>query len=76
MKARKELEKDSGEKMSGEQIKKTDVIKLVQRLQAIDNKLCPETSMDVTEYNLIIEQIWDMISDDKKEQPKKRIRKR
>ena len=51
-------------------------IKLVQRLQEIDNKLCPETSMDVTEYNLIMEQIWGMISEDKKEQPKKRVRKR
>lgn len=62
--------------MSGEQIKKTDIIKLVQRLQEIDNKLCPETSMDVTEYNLIIEQIWGAINDEKKEQPKKRVRKR
>ena len=53
--------------MSGEQIKKTDVIKLVQRLQEIDNKLCPETSMDVTEYNLIIEQIWFMIGENNKQ---------
>lgn len=61
--------------MSGEQIKKTDVIKLVQRLQEIDNKLCPETSMDVTEYNLIIEQIWFMIGENNK-QSKPRVRSR
>ena len=62
--------------MTGEQIKKTDIIKLVTRLQEIDAKLCPETCMDVTEYNLIIEQLWDIINDDKKQESKKYVRKR
>jgi len=57
--------------MTGKEIKKTDVMKLVTRLFEIDSKLCPETAMDVVEYNVIIEKIWDMISDDKKEMTEK-----
>ena len=61
--------------MTGNEIKKTDVMKLVTRLFEIDSKLCPDTAMDVVEYNVIIEEIWNMISDDKKETKEKQKRR-
>ena len=61
--------------MTGNEIKKTDIMKLVTRLFEIDSKLCPDTAMDVVEYNVIIEEIWNMISDDKKENKEKSKRR-
>ena len=58
--------------MTGEEIKKTDIMKLVKRLYEIDSKLCPETRMDIVEYNVIIEEIWNIIMDNKKEKVRKR----
>ena len=44
--------------MTGEEIKATKLMKLVQRLFIIDATLTKETSQLVTEYNEIIEEIW------------------
>lgn len=47
--------------MSGEEIKKTKLVKLVQRLFIIDATLTQETSQLVSEYNEIIEEIWRIL---------------
>lgn len=44
--------------MNGEEIKKTNIMKLVERLFIIDSKLTGETAQLVKEYNEIIEEIW------------------
>lgn len=44
--------------MNGKEIKKINIIKLVERLFIIDSKLTGETAQLVKEYNEIIEEIW------------------
>ena len=47
--------------MTGEEIKATKLMKLIQRLFVIDATLTKETSQLVTEYNEIIEEIWTIL---------------
>ena len=44
--------------MTGEEIKRTKIMNLVQRLYIIDAKLNGETSQLVSEYNEVLYDLW------------------
>lgn len=59
--------------MTPDEIKKSSLMKLVSRLYEIDSKLTGENAMLVSEYNQIIEELWNMIpsiSEEGKDKPK------
>lgn len=59
--------------MTPDEIKKSSLMKLVSRLYEIDSKLTGENAMLVSEYNQIVEELWNMIpsvSEEGKDKPK------
>lgn len=59
--------------MTPDEIKKSSLMKLVCRLYEIDSKLTGENAMLVSEYNQIVEELWNMIpsvSEERKDKPK------
>ena len=59
--------------MTPDEIKKSSLMKLVSRLYEIDSKLTGENAMLISEYNQIVEELWNMIpsvSEEGKDKPK------